>query len=75
VNSRSVLALFVFLDTICVGMGMGVPIFCIIFGFLVGWYVVRRLVVAGTGLPQMPHRILFYAMVTSACTSMVMAAL
>jgi hypothetical protein len=74
-KSRWVLALFVFLNTICVGMGMGVPIFCILFGFLVGWYVVRRLIVAGADLPRMLNRILFYAVVTSAYTFVVMAAL
>jgi hypothetical protein len=31
-------AIYVVLDTICVGAGMGVPIFCILFGFVVGWY-------------------------------------
>jgi hypothetical protein len=72
---RWVLALFVFLDTICVGMGMGVPIFCILFGFLVGWYVVRRLVVVGADLPKMLNRVFFQAVVTSAYTFVVMAAL
>ncbi len=33
--------IFIGLDTICVGMGMGVPIFCIFFGFVVGWYIAR----------------------------------
>ena len=30
-------SIYVLLDIICVGMGMGVPIFCILFGFVVGW--------------------------------------
>lgn len=72
---RWMLAWFVLLDTICVGMGMGVPIFCILFGFLVGWYVVRHLVVAGADLPRMLDRIFFYAITTSAYTFVVMAAL
>jgi hypothetical protein len=72
---RWVLALFVFLDTICVAMGMGVPIFCILFGFLVGWYALRRLVVAGADLPRMLNRIFFQAVVTSAYTFVVMAVL
>jgi len=74
-KSRWVLALFVFLDTICVGMGMGVPFFCILFGFVVGWYVVRRLVVAGTDLPRTLDRTFFYALVTAAYTLVVMALL
>jgi hypothetical protein len=72
---RWVLALFVFLDTICVGMGMGVPIFCILFGFLVGWYMVRRLVAAGADLPRMLNRVFFQALATSAYTFVVMAVL
>ena len=72
---RWVLALFLLLDTVCVGMGMGVPIFCILFGFVVGWYVVRRLVATGTDLPRILNRILLYAIVTSAYTFLVMVAL
>jgi len=72
---RWVLALFVVLDTVAVGMGMGVPFFCILFGFVVGWYVVRRLIVAGTDLPRMLNRVLFYAAATAAYTFMVLALL
>ena len=35
-------AVYVLLDTLCVGVGMGVPIFCIALGLLVGWYLARR---------------------------------
>jgi hypothetical protein len=56
-------------------MGMGVPFFCILFGFLVGWYMVRRLVAAGADLPQMLNRVFFQAVVTSAYTLVVMAVL
>lgn len=72
---RWVLALFVFLDTLCVGMGMGVPIFCIPFGFLVGWYIARRLTVAGADLPQTLNSIFLQAVATSAYTFVVMALL
>ncbi len=33
---RRILLLFVLLDAFCVGLGMGVPIFCILFGLPVG---------------------------------------
>ncbi len=33
------LGVFVVVDTICMGMGMGVPIFNILLGIPVGWYV------------------------------------
>jgi hypothetical protein len=34
--------LYVALDVVCIGAGMGVPVFCILFGFLVGWVIVGR---------------------------------
>ena len=41
-NKWAAFAVFVLLDVICVGMGMGVPIFCIALGFPVGWYIAAR---------------------------------
>jgi len=72
---RWVLAVFVLLDTLCVGMGMGLPIFCIAFGLVVSWYAVRRLTLARADLATMLERVFFYAVVTSAHTLVVMAAL
>jgi hypothetical protein len=74
-KSRWALALFVLLDTICVGMGMGVPFFCILFGFVVGWYAVKRLAAEGTELPWMLEKIFSYAVTTAAYTLVVMAAI
>jgi hypothetical protein len=34
------LILYIILDAICIGMGMGVPFFCILLGFGVGWFLV-----------------------------------
>jgi hypothetical protein len=34
---------YLFLDTLCVGAGMGVPIFAILIGFAVGWFLPRFL--------------------------------
>jgi hypothetical protein len=42
--------LYALLDTICVGVGMGVPIFCIALGLPVGWYIARR--ASGQALPM-----------------------
>lgn len=72
---RWALALFVFLDTVCVGAGMGVPFFCILFGFAVGWYAVKRLAAAGTDLTWTLEKIFSYAVVTSAYTFVLMAAI
>ena len=74
-KSRWALALFVLLDTICVGMGMGVPFFCILFGFVVGWYTVKRLAAEGTELPWMLEKIFSYAVTAAAYTLVVMAAI
>jgi len=66
------LIVFVLLDVICVGLGMGVPLLCIGLGFLVGWRVARKLDVAGLAAPQMLRRLLLAGAVTSAFTLVVM---
>jgi hypothetical protein len=67
-----VLLLFLVLDTLCVGMGMGVPIFCILFGFPVGW-LIAGLVTSQTQVMQaVLSRVLLYALVASAFTFLVM---
>jgi hypothetical protein len=62
------LAIFVVLDTICIGMGMGVPIFCILFGFLVGWYIVRNITTTDNSVMQVFRTVLLYATVSAAVT-------
>jgi len=42
-RAKTAFIILVILDIVCIGMGMGVPIFNIVFGFLVGWYIVSRL--------------------------------
>ena len=69
---RWALAVFVVLDTICVGMGMGVPIFCILFGFLVGWYIVRMVVATTEQIGEVLRKLLPYAAIASAFTFVVM---
>ena len=53
--------IYVLLDLICIGMGMGVPIFCILFGFLVGWLAVKYITSTTTSVPQVFRRVLLYA--------------
>ncbi|TEU18476.1 MAG: hypothetical protein E3J21_05855 [Anaerolineales bacterium] len=65
-------AIYMVLDTICVGMGMGVPIFCIFFGFLVGWYIVRMIVATTEQIREVLRKFLLYAAVASAFTFVVM---
>jgi len=63
------------LDIICVGMGMGVPIFCILFGFLVGWYIARMVTATTEEIREVLRKLLLHAAVTSAFTFVVMAAI
>lgn len=65
--------IFVVLDTICIGMGMGVPIFCILFGFPVGWYVVKNITARTTHVREVFRRVLLYATVTATVTLVGMA--
>ena len=39
------LAISAFIDIVCVGLGMGVPIFCILLGLPVGCYIANRITV------------------------------
>jgi hypothetical protein len=63
---RWVFLIFFVLDTICIGMGMGVPIFCILFGFIVGWFIVKYITSTITSVPLIFRRVLLYAVLTSA---------
>ena len=71
-NFKIVLVLFILLDLLCVGMGMGVPIFCILFGFVVGWYTAKRISVLDLSIKDTLHRLLKYAIITSLFTFLVM---
>ena len=70
-----VLAIFVFLDLVCVGLGMGVPIFCILLGLPVGWYIARRVTTHPLRIGQMLGRVLVGAALTSAFTFVMMGLL
>jgi hypothetical protein len=68
-------AAFVFLDLICVGLGMGVPIFCIALGFPVGWYIAARAIRQRPDPREAMGRVLVQALVTSGVTLAFMVAL
>jgi hypothetical protein len=68
-------AVYVIADVVCVGMGMGVPIFCIGLGFLVGWYIAARTIRSTSNLSDALGRIFIQAVVTSAVTFAQMALL
>lgn len=65
--------IFVLLDIICIGIGMGVPIFCILFGFIVGWFTAKYVTTTLTPVPQVFRRVLWYATLTASVTLLGMA--
>jgi hypothetical protein len=72
-NKCAAFAIFVFLDALCVGMGMGVPIFCIALGFPVGCYIAARAARSTSDLGEVLKRTLLQATVTSAVTFAMMS--
>ena len=60
--------IYVFLDIICIGMGMGVPFFCILFGLPVGWYIVKRLTAEPAEMLTVFRKTLLYAAIAAAVT-------
>jgi hypothetical protein len=67
------LVIYALIDITCVGMGMGVPIFCIILGLPVGWTIAKRLNTRALSTREILHKILSGAALTSAFTVIAMA--
>ena len=65
--------LYVIADTVLVGVGMGVPILAILFGFPVGWYLGNRLVSDPRGFASGLPRVLAWSALTSGVTFLEMA--
>ncbi|TSA38760.1 MAG: hypothetical protein D4R64_02120 [Porphyromonadaceae bacterium] len=59
-------------DIICTGAGMGVPIFCIFFGFLTGWFIVKKVSQENGDWMIILKRTLKYAVITSLVTFLIM---
>jgi len=74
---KIIFMIFVILDIFCIGLGMGVPIFCILFGFLIGWYNTKRVIVNSHQgkVNFILKKTLHYALVTSIFTFLVMVIL
>ncbi len=47
---------------------MGVPIFCILFGFIVGWFAVKYVTSTTTSISIVFRKLILYALLTSAVT-------
>ena len=62
------LLLLVVLETLCVGLGMGVPVFAILLGFPVGWWLGRRATLERATSAMSLRDVLVRALVPSAIT-------
>lgn len=71
-NIKIAFLLYAILDVIFAGMGMGVPIFCILFGFVVGWYITRRLFLTNKGKQDVLKKIFRQSLVTVFVTFIIM---
>ncbi|MFH1862967.1 MAG: hypothetical protein ABH878_09185 [bacterium] len=69
------LVLYVVLDFFCVGLGMGVPIFCILLGFPVGWFLARYVVKEPQEISAVLRRVLKYSALAAGITFVGMALL
>jgi hypothetical protein len=66
-KSSSILKL-IFLETLCTGVGMGVPFMNILLGFPLGWYITRRISLEEKDYIDKLKKILKYAMAAAALT-------
>ena len=73
------LLLLAVLEVLCVGAGMGVPIFAILLGFPVGWWLARRTTAASAGgaptSPESMRTVFVSALVPSIMTFAFMVAI
>ena len=74
-NLKIAFSLFFILNLLCIGAGMGVPIFCILFGFVVGWYIAARLSEGGKSTGTVFREVFRYAVICSAVTFILMISL
>ena len=68
VRPLAALGIYVFVDIICIGMGMGVPFFCILLGLPLGWYIVERLIAEQAEIRDILRKMLLYAAIAAAIT-------
>jgi hypothetical protein len=71
-NIKTVVILYILIDIICVGAGMGVPIFCILFGFPLGWYITQRVSASTQQLHQKYYKIFKFSLLASIFTFILM---
>ena len=60
------------LDILCAGVGMGVPVFCILLGFFVGWVIMRIILSRTNDLNEILKKSIKYGIVTTLITFLLM---
>jgi hypothetical protein len=45
-DAKIIIILYILIDIICAGAGMGVPVFCILLGFPLGQYIAKRICIS-----------------------------
>ncbi len=58
-KTKNAILLYLVIDIICAGMGMGVPVFCILLGFPLGWYIAKRSAQLTTEPPRLCYNRIF----------------
>lgn len=67
-----VIIFYLFIDILATGFGMGIPIINIIFGFVVGWYIARRVSIMGLSFRWVLRKILIWCILTACFTVLLM---
>ena len=71
-NTKTVVVYYVLIDIICAGAGMGVPIFCILLGFPLGWYIARKVTASTEQFFQKLYKIFKFSLLAAIFTFIVM---
>jgi len=70
--SAKVVIIYILIDIICTGAGMGVPIFCILLGFPLGWYITNRVAASTEHLYQKYQKIFRFSLLAAIITFLIM---
>lgn len=71
-NIKFIVILYIVIDILCMGAGMGVPIFCILLGFPLGYYITQRVSVSTEQLHQKYYQIYKHSLLASIFTFILM---
>jgi hypothetical protein len=64
--------MYIIIDILCSGAGMGVPVFCILLGFLTGWTIIKIVSLHTNDLSEILKKSFKYGIVTTFITFLIM---